>query len=234
MDQLATVVPERVVGVYLVGGLALGDFSERLSNLDVVVVAEPALEANELAAVAKAERYLDRPGRPAAVWYCSWEQLARPAERSTCSLDTPMTRALLCEDALALFGPDWPVVDLDEHQLRSWCASRLQAVAGRAQGLMLLRPEVTDVVLEACRLALGAIEGRVYSKSEAAEAVAPLVRSHFRRILKDASGFRQGGRTSMYWGPFERKYDARALMAELREAVEDSLRRPASPSQRGA
>ena len=71
----------------------------------------------------------------------------------------------------------------------------------------------------ASRLAEGAVTGRVFSKTEAGEAVGPLLPPHFRRILTDAVGYRKGAHTSMYWGPFERKYDVRSLLHQLLEAA---------------
>jgi hypothetical protein len=59
----------------------------------------------------------------------------------------------------------------------------------------------------------------VLSKTEAGELALSLVPVHFRRILHDAAGYRNGANTSMYWGPFERKYDARQLLRQLVQAV---------------
>jgi hypothetical protein len=218
IDALKRVAPDQTAGVYAAGGLALDDFSVRQSNIDLIVVCDPPLEAAQVAAVSKAESGLQRGRRPASVWYTTWAEIAGEPHRPA-ALETPMTRELLRKDALTLFGPDWPVVWHDTEHYQAWCARRLQALVGGGRGLLLLRRAVTPMVLEAARLAQGALTGRVYSKSAAGESVGPLVPAHFRRILTDAVGYRRGAQTSMYWGPFERKYDALVLLGHLLEAV---------------
>lgn len=216
------VAPQRFAAVYLVGGVALGDFSAKQSNVDLVVVADPPFSAadpftaDERQRLAKAERPLQRAGRPPALWYTTWAELAEGSPGGS-GIDTPMTREMLRTDAIAVYGPDWPVVAFDDEQYRRWCVGQLQTVIDLASGLMLLRRDVTPLVLQGARLAQGALTGKVFSKSVAGESVRPLVPDHFRRILTDAVGYRRGAQTSMYWGPFERKYDARALLRRLTE-----------------
>lgn len=232
VDSLQTTLTGRVEAVYLVGGLALDDFSERFSNVDLVVVTEGPVDLRSEASCRRAERVLRHAHRGGAVWYTTWSEVAgglvpapggtsRPvAERRTDELDTPLTRALLRDEAVPLVGPDWPVVYYSEAELRSWCTAKLIGLAEQAASQsMVMRTQVTPLVLEAARLAVGSLAGQVVSKSEAADAASRLVPHHFRRILDDAVGFRGGARTSMYWGPFERKYDARALIKRLAEAV---------------
>jgi hypothetical protein len=218
------VAPGQLAAVYAVGSLALGDFSGRQSNVDLVVVAEPRLDAHQLARMAAAARGLRRAGRDAQVWYAGWEDLdaGGPGSADGASqepLATPMTRAILRHDPMALFGPDWPVVSHDPPGYQRWAASRLRSLAESSHGLLVLRRAVTPLVLEAARLAQGAITGRVLSKSEAGEAVMPIVSTRQKRILTDAVGYRRGAQTSMYWGPFERKYDALTLVRDLLEAA---------------
>lgn len=212
----------RLMAVYLVGGLALGDFSARQSNIDMVVVCDPPLAPPEAAALGRAERTLVRAHRPPAVWYAGWDEIADgpsgdPAAWSR--LETPLTRALLREEAVAYLGPDWPVVAFDEGEYRDWCRRSLGQLAAADHGMMLLRRGVAQLVLQAARLGQGAATGRVFSKTEAGDVALGLVPLHFRRILHDAAGYRNGANTSMYWGPFERKYDARQLLRRLVEAV---------------
>jgi hypothetical protein len=214
-------VPDRLAAVYLVGGVALGDFSHKQSNVDLVVVGDPAFSPIERQELEKAERPLRRAGRPARVWYTTWEELA-DGEPGGSGIDTPMTRAMLRNDAIAMYGPDWPVVAFDSDRYRRWCVDELQAVVRGTDGLMLLRRTVTTLVLQGARLAQGAVTGKVFSKSAAGETVGPLVPVHFRRILTDGVGYRRGAQTSMYWGPFERKYDARALLRRLLEVAAEA------------
>jgi hypothetical protein len=221
-NTVEQVAPSRLAALYLVGGLALGDFSPRQSNLDLVVVCEPPLTEAEVANLRRAERGLERAGRPAAVWYAGWDAIADGPVGDPATwpeLETPLTRALLRDEAVAYTGPDWPVVAFDEAVYRAWCRRSLGALAAQAHGLMIMRRGVASLVLGAARLALGAVDGRVYSKTEAGQAALALVPNHFRRILHDAEGFRNGATASMYWGPFERKYDARVLIRRLVEAA---------------
>ena len=220
--EVETAAAGRLVAVYLVGGLALGDFSARQSNIDMVVVCDPPLTPAEAQALRPAERRLVRAHRPPAVWYAGWDEIADGPSGDPAGwpkLETPLTRALLQEEAVAYLGPDWPVVAFDEDDYREWCRRRLEELAGADHGLMLLRRGVAQLVLQAARLAQGAATGRVFSKTEAGDTALALVPLHFRRILHDAAGYRNGANTSMYWGPFERKYDARQLLRRLVEAV---------------
>jgi aminoglycoside adenylyltransferase-like protein len=213
-----------VAAVYLVGGAALDDFSPRQSNVDLVVVSDPPLTAEQVRRLARSEKSLARAHRPAQVWHTSWPEIADQSQAGTevSPLETPLTRNLLRNDATAVFGPDWPVVGYDAHDYRSWCRGRVRDLLKSAEGVMLMRRDVTTLVLEAARLAQGAVTGRVFSKSEGGEAVRPLVPQHFRRILTDAVGYRAGAKTSMYWGPFERKYDARVLVRHLVEVADEA------------
>jgi hypothetical protein len=227
LAALLTVAPgAQIAAVYAVGSLALGDFSERQSNFDLVVVADPRLDAVQIRRLSRAVRVLHRAGRDARVWYVTWEDLdaggpgslaGEPDEGSP--LATPMTRAILRHDPMALLGPDWPVVAHDPDVLKAWCSERLRNLAATDHGLLVMRRAIGPLVLEAARLAQGSITGRVLSKSEAGEATVPIVSSSHQRVLVDAVGYRRGAQTSMYWGPFERKYDALALVRELLDAA---------------
>ena len=104
-----------------------------------------------------------------------------------------------------------------------------ETLVAAAHGLLVLRRAVAPLVLEAARLAQGAITGRVFSKSTAGEAVMPIVSTRQKRILTDAVGYRRGAQTSMYWGPFERKYDALTLVRDLLEAATSAGSAPSSP-----
>jgi hypothetical protein len=227
---LQAAAPGQIAAVYGVGSLALGDFSERQSNIDLVVVADPALDAGQLRRVTSAARGLHRAHRDAEVWHVTWDDLdasgpgsgrenivAGLAARSP--LATPLTRAILRHDPMALFGPDWPVVGHDLESFQQWSAARLRGLVTRDHGLLVLRRAVVPLVLEAARLAQAAITGRVLSKSEAGESVMSIVSTRQKRLLTDAVGYRRGAQTSMYWGPYERKYDALTLLRELLEAA---------------
>jgi hypothetical protein len=221
LAEVSRVAGGQVAAVYAVGSLALDDFSERQSNVDLVVIADPALDAAQKAQLGRALGPLRHAGRPAEVWYATWEDLeaggpgsgadlaagAGPAGAALASpLATPMTRAILRHDPMALY------------------ARRLHARASGRMGTMVLRRRIGPVVLECARLAQGAITGRVLSKSEAGEALTHVVSGRYRRVLTDTVGYRRGAQTSMYWGPFERRTHALDLIRELdRTAAEERL-----------
>jgi hypothetical protein len=227
---LQAVAPGQIAAVYAVGSLALGDFSDRQSNIDLVVVADPGLDASQLRRVSPATRGLHRARRDAEVWHVTWSDLDAGGPGSagehggaptgtTSPLATPLTRAILRHDPMALFGPDWPVVGHDPEYFQQWAAARLRGLVARDHGLLVWRRAVVPLVLEAARLTQAAITGRVLSKSEAGESAMSIVSTREKRLLTDAVGYRRGARTSMYWGPFERKYDAVALLRDLLEAA---------------
>jgi hypothetical protein len=223
LAALDAALPGRVTAVYAVGSLALDDFSDRQSNFDLVVVSDPKLSPDEITRADSPARSLRRGGRPAQVWHATWEDLdaggpGHDAGEAAITLATPMTRSILRHDPMVLKGPEWPVVAYDPEQLRAWSRRRLQSLAERP-GPILLRRHVGPVVLEAARLAQGVITGRVLSKSEAGETMKAAVSSRHQRLLTDSVGYRHGAQTSMYWGPFERKYDALTLIRELVSAA---------------
>ena len=220
LDEVAA---GQVDAVYAVGGLALDDFSQKQSNIDLVVVGDPGLDDSQRRSLRRAEKGMQRAGRPAQVWHTTWEEisggpstLAEPSR-----LATPMTWSILRNDPMPLSGPDWPVAWTDDAALRAWALERLRSLATTGQGLLVLRRDVTPLVLEAARLAHISITGRVLSKSEAGESITNIVSSRHRRVVVDSVGYRNGAQTSMYWGPFERKYDALALVRDLLKAAGD-------------
>ena len=225
VDALRQVAGAQVSAVYAVGSLALGDFSQKQSNIDLVVVADPKLDPSQRRWLERPEKSLRRAGRPAEVWHTGWDEISGgpSALPEPAALATPMTWTILRTDPMPLLGPDWPVAWVAEpNALRGWALERLRALAGARQGLLVWRRDVGPFVLEAARLANMAITGRVLSKSEAGESITGIVGSRYRRILVDSVGYRRGAQTSMYWGPFERKYDALALVRDLVRAAGDA------------
>jgi hypothetical protein len=219
-----------VTGLYVVGSAALGDFQDRTSNLDLVVTADRPWAPDELRTAVAAHPGLGRGrGRPACVAYVTTDDLGadprgldRPVFEGSAPvaadrLINPFTWQLLGSGAVDLRGPDHPVLWDDPDAVRSWAAGRLSAGwsgAGARPGAWWLRRTVSGTVLEAARLAVAA-SGSVVSKVEASRVVRDRVPGRFRRILEDSAGYRMGGRSSMYWGPMERKRDARDLVREL-------------------
>lgn len=232
LSMLDEKLPGRLSGLYVVGSAALGDYSERVSNLDVVAVSDEVWADADLA-VASASHGLLRAPRPPVVAYLSSRDLAsdprsldRPCYRGSTRVDSeelvnPFTWYILSTGAIDLRGPDHPRLWEDSASLAPWAAARLQSEWApqiphlQRVGAMWLRRRVSSVVLDVSRLAVAARTGRALSKTEAARVLEPDVPGRFRRTLADAVGYRYGGRTSMYWGPLERKQNALELLREL-------------------
>jgi hypothetical protein len=82
-------------------------------------------------------------------------------------------------------------------------------------GAMWFRHDLSAAVLDVARLSVACSAGTMLSKTEAVRVLEPEVPGRFRRILTDSVGYRAGGKTSMYWGPLERKQNAMELIHEL-------------------
>jgi hypothetical protein len=225
-------LPGVVSALYVVGSSALGDFSERVSNIDVVTVSDEPWSEDALS-VAAAEHDGLKRARPAVVAYVTSSDLGddprsldRPCYEGSTRvasdrLVNPLTWHILAGGAVDLRGPDhiglWDRADV----LQGWAAGQLRTVwAPRLAhldrlGSMWFRHDVSGTVLEVGRLAVAVTSGAALSKTEAARRLEPDVPGRFRRILADSVGYRYGGRTSMYWGPLERKQHAMELLHQL-------------------
>lgn len=239
--------PGTLAGLYTVGSVALGDYRARLSNLDVLAVADRPWAGASLGAARRAARGLDRPRQPARVAYLTWEDLGTdpagvdaPCYRgrsqvAASELANPLTWQILRTAAVCTRGPEYP--DLWSGDVRPWATARLTGqwsawleTAPHRPGALLLRPITTETVLEVARLQMAVRTGRVVSKLEAGTAFTEGGRSRVQRIMKDATGYRRGVRTSMYWGPFERRNDT-VLFVRL---ATDEAADVAPPANRGA
>jgi hypothetical protein len=216
--------PGALSGMYAVGSLALGDYVPSRSNFDLLAVSDTAWAPERLGAARKAARLLGNRHQPPRVGCVTWSDLADdPPGGGTCfeggrvveatELLNPLTWQVMRTAAVCARGPEYP--ELGRGELRAWAAARLAGhwaawapAAGRRPGALWLRRSATEAVLEATRLVVAVRSGRVVSKLEAGTASLDGGSSRSRRILKDAIGYRSGSRTSMYWGPFERKEDA--------------------------
>jgi hypothetical protein len=226
--------PGVLAGLYGVGSVALGDFRPPLSNIDVVAVSGEPWSPAALRLAVRAGVALRLRRQPPRICCITWDDLAAdPAGLDvTCflgrrripsiELANPLTWQVLRTSAVSVHGPEYP--DIGVGDLRGWAADRLSGWwgswvrhrAGRA-GTLLDRRSTTERVLEVARLVQIVSSGRVVSKAEAGELALGSSGERFQRILKDAVGFRQGLRASMYWGPFERKRDVIAFILAASE-----------------
>ncbi|MCU4185528.1 hypothetical protein K6U06_14240 [Acidiferrimicrobium sp. IK] len=239
-DALDLAIPGRLAGLYLVGSAALGDWQEKLSNVDVVAVAEHWDEA-AIAASMKPQGLLSGGG-PCRVAFVTFAHLAvRSSEpgpecrEGGATIDpaefaTPLTWTIMAEDAVCLRGPEYFPVHHDEDDLRSWAADRLArrwapwaAKAGRVPGQLWRRRALAESLLEVTRLHIAATRGQAVSKLRSGSMTLDDVPGHFQRVVTDAVGYRRGSRTSMYWGPVERKHHTLELIGELAQRARDQL-----------
>ena len=219
-DALDRGAPGRLAGLYAVGSVALGDYREPLSNLDVIAVSDTAWDQGSLVAVGRALGALRKPLQPPRVACVTWDQLARdPAEVEAPGfvgrarvpggdLVNPFSWGVLRSAAVCVRGEEYP--QLGGGELRAWAAARLGGwwadwLAGAHPGPLLLRRNLAEAVLEVARLEQIVASGRVVSKLEAGEAAEGAGPPNRQRSLKDSVGYRRGARMSMYWGPYERR-----------------------------
>ncbi len=220
-DYLAAVddqLPGAVVGVYEVGAAALGDFRPRHDHLQLVVVADREMSSEDLRVLGRAERRLRLRGRDAEVWTSRSATLDGPHS----GLD-PLARMVLATSAVAVRGPRPPLAAPAPEEMQRWATTKLQALAtASGSRLLLTRRAVAALVSDAVQLAQVARTGRAWSKADAGAALHDEVPSRQGRVVFDALGYREGGTTSMYWGPFERRGDTIGLVKGLVDLVAPS------------
>jgi hypothetical protein len=212
--------PGRLAGLYVVGSVALGDFRPRFSNIDVVAVSDFSWSEAELGHARRAHRQLDR-NRAAGTVYATWTQLAADPRPLNQDLANPFTWRILRDDAMVERGPDYPEIWFDDEALARWARLRLRErwapwvrSAKRRPQSMLGRSTVSERVLGAAQL-YQAMAGRVQGKAAAGRATIGAVGSNSDRVLRDSAGFREGSRTSMYWGILERRRHAIEFVDEI-------------------
>jgi hypothetical protein len=227
-------LPGVLTGLYVVGSVALGDYTPKLSDVDLVSVGDEAWTSDSLEIARRAHHHLSRRKHPVRVAYASFSQLAAdpssgeiacfensqrlPAEE----LANPFTWQILATDAVALRGPAHPEVALSRVALEQWADRQLHdhwrkwlESARHQHGALLFRRSVAGKVLEVSRLYEAATTGMVLSKLDAGQALLPQLNSSEARVIRDATGYRQGYHASMYWAAFERRHDALQLIDEL-------------------
>jgi hypothetical protein len=218
--ELDRALPGRLEGLYVVGSIALGDFRDRLSNVDAVAVGTGAWRPEERAAARPAQGRLDLR-RPAQVLYVTWADLAADPRPLAQELANPFTWRLLRDDAMVERGPDYPDIWGDDAAMVAWARTELVGAWGpwlsatrHRPYRLLLRRAVTDRVLGAAQL-YQATQGLVLAKTAAAKRGREQLGPKADRVLRDSTGYREGSRTSMYWGPLERRRHALELIADI-------------------
>ena len=227
------VLGERVVGLYLYGSLATGDFSPETSDIDFVVVTEGEASDDDVAALAAMHARLAASGGLAAALEGSyiprtalrrWDPAnARhphlshdaPFQVAQHGADWVIQRFVLREHGVAVAGPalrEWidPVMPA---QLRAALAHLLGDFwAKHGSSDEFLRPRAYQVfaVQTMCR-ALHTLEhGEIASKPVAARWALDALPERFRRAIERALAFPNGNQTDDLEG-------TRALIRYTRE-----------------
>jgi hypothetical protein len=191
LDAADTAVPDLVVGLHVVGSLALGDYAPDRSDIDVVVIVDNVPDAAQRSHLAEIHRVVatrvDGPYLTAAQLASNPDtvgpvpyHLSGHFETGDCYEVSPITWAVLAERAITVRGAA-PDVTRDDAAVRAFSAANLDDYwAGWARTIEGLIAETSDVepiearmlewgVLGVARVHCAARTGRVLSKSDAGE-----------------------------------------------------------------
>lgn len=245
--------PGLVVGLYLVGSVALGDFRPRGSDVDFVAVTAAPADATALASLARAHAALNARWRrpPFEGIYLTWHDLVRdpaacgpvpyahdrrfvPAGRFELS---PVTWATLARHGVRIRGPRAGSVGIwdDPAVLDGWTRENLDAYwrpwlarVGRLasrDGLASLGPWATEWgVLGVTRLHYTLASGEITSKYGAGLYAMRRFPLRWHRVIVEALRIRRGDPgRSTYPTPLGRRRD---LLAYVAMVMEDALTLP--------
>ena len=238
-------VPGRIVGLYLSGSLALGDYQAGRSDIDFVAVSDAPLEGEELEMLRRVHTELRRSARGPELdgVYLTWAALAAaPVGLSVpyCLRDqfepsgdfaaNPVTWRLMHRHALPLRGPAKPVVHDDDEMLREWCRENLRTYWGywmrSAHGYgmdrlySLTRELVVWAVLGVARPHATIKRGDMISKTAAGTYALEVFPSRWSPIVREALAGRGGNNRSGYHNIFARRRD---LLAFMEHVISDAL-----------
>jgi len=191
LDAADAAVPDLVVGLHVVGSLALGDYAPDRSDIDVVVIVDNVPDAAQRSRLAEIHRVVaTRVDGP----YLTASQLASNPDTvgpvpyhvagrfdvGHCHEVSPITWAILADGAITVRG-DVPDVTRDDDAIRAFSAANLADYwAGWANTIDALIAQTDDGetidahlvewgVLGAARVQCAATTGRVVSKCGAGE-----------------------------------------------------------------
>ena len=246
LEAVDATVPGLIVGLYLTGSVALGDFRPHASDIDFVAVAAGPPGPAALAALAevhtrgRARPYLDGiyvtwgdlagdPGAAATGPYTN-EGRFQPHSRAQ---RHPVTRHTLWRHGIPLRGParEDLAVWTDTAALTSWTRGNLETywrpwwqrsagLLSRAGLAMLGAWAPAWGVLGVSRLHYTLATGEITSKEGAGVYAKAALPSRWHHVLDECLRIRRGeGGRSLYRNPLERRRDALLYMrAVLTEA----------------
>lgn len=233
--------PGLVTGLYLVGSVALGGFSEDRSNVDFIAVTSRLPDGDDLAGLVRAHRAVagsrSRPHFDGV--YVRAADLSRPPEEIGARVSAhggsvvtdrddepdPVSLYLLSRHGVAVRGPD--VADLglreDADSVRRWLTGRLEShwvpwldrFARRWAPMGLSGRAVQRGVLGLPRLHCTLATGELTTKEEAGRYASRTFGREWDEILDEALRLRVGGRGTTYRTPMARRRDATAFMGAV-------------------
>lgn len=251
-------LPDRLIGFYLVGSIALGDYRHGQSDLDFVSVIDSPLTAKEMATLSGIHKLLARRGllpKLDGIYVTADQLLSAPDSLVTpCCRSgkfspgdgfaaNPVTWFVLSRYPRALRGPEKPAVCCNEAQLRMWCANNLReywspwvqrACTTPLRMLYSLSSQaIVWGVLGVVRLHATITTGGILSKSEAADYAVKSFAPHWSKVVCEASNIRERKTGSLYASIFARRS---AALSFMRFVILDAAARAASlhtPVRRG-
>jgi hypothetical protein len=243
--------PGLVTGLYLIGSAALGDYRIGRSDIDVVMITENRVRAEQVAALAAAHARLRR-AHPRPHFdgpYLTWDDLRRPPEAAAESPYshegrfrpsgrfelTPVTWRMLAQDGVACRGPAAAslAVWADQAALTAWAAGNLDTYWRRwrdrcaqlqsRSGLISLGSWATEWgVLGVARQHHLMLTGDVISKSSAAGYALSAFGEQWHPIVRESQRLREGGRGhGDYRSPLARRRD---MIGFISTVIDDTRR----------
>lgn len=215
LADLEASVPGLVEGVYLTGSVALGDFHEAWSNIDVVTIVRETPDTEQQTRLADVhERAATAQPRPRLdAFYLRWADLAQPPSRETTLglrahgtvvhaganwVPPIVTWHELAEHGLHVHGPslEGHSIALDPDALRDWCLDDLRqhwtpwwyrsASLFSGAGFGSLGTWAPAAgVLGVTRVHYTLVTGRLTSKCGAGEWAAGVCEPEWRRLLQE-------------------------------------------------
>ncbi len=239
LDATDTAVPGLVVGLYVVGSLALGDYDPQRSDIDVVAVVASAPDAKQRALLAEVHRvvatrvdgpYVPRDllaGDPDRISDVSYHVDGR-FEFGHCHEVNPVTWSVLAENAIAVRGdaPSALGLHADDAAVRTFSAANLRDYwAGWARTMRALVDGSDDDdpieagllewgVLGVARVHAAATTGAVLSKRAGGEYARAAFPGDWNDVVDLALASRAGARREVTIAQFRRACDFVALVAD--------------------
>jgi hypothetical protein len=238
LEAVDSAVPGLVVGLYVVGSLALGDYDPERSDIDVVVVVAQAPNAKQRALLGEVHRVvatrIDGPYVPRAEFAAGPDHIGDVAyhvdgrfEVGQCHEVSPVTWAMLAGPAITARGdaPSALGVCADDAEVRAFSAANLRdywSGWARTMGALVDGTDDDDPiearllewgVLGVARVHAAATTGAVLSKCGGGEYARTAFGDKWHEVIDLALASRAGEQREVTIAQFRRACDFVALVA---------------------